>query len=165
MKVKSISVLMVAALAFLIMGLSVSPLQASQYLGEVSWTGTNSLGKTITAKAAISRVNGPYYEAQGQATTSAGDNDMIVGGGLLVGTQLQLTANISETSNGGIKAISIMRITINQTTFNATFWQISNWSDGTNFGENFVTGTLTCTSKPFSLTPNSQAATSLMLLN
>ncbi len=165
MKVKSISVLMMAAVAFLIMGLSVSPLQASQYLGEIRWTGTNSEGETITAKAAISRINGPYYEAQGQATTNSGETDILVGGGLLVGTQLQLTANVTETTSGALKAVSIMRVTINQTTFNATFWQINSWYDGANFGANYVTGTLTCTSNPFPLVPNSQAATSLMLLN
>jgi len=169
MKVKSISVLTVAAVAFLIMGLSVSPLQASQYLGEISWTGTNSNNEPITAKAAISRVNGPYYEAQGQGTTNSVKKDIIVGGGVLVGTKLQLTGTVTEaTSTSPVvypKAVSIMQVTIDQTTFNATFWQLTNSFDGTNFGAYYITGTLTCISNPFSLVPNSQAATSLMLLD
>jgi len=170
MKVNVFSVLMLAVVAFLIMGLSVSPLQASQYLGEVTWNGSVTGGGSFTMKAAISRVAGSYYEIQGQGTFGSGDPPAIfAGGGVLVGTNLILTATLTqmESKGDGYNDAIVIRVTIDKSTFTGTFWWVNNWYDLTSghFGQTYTPGTLTCTSTPFPLVPNSQAATSLMLLN
>lgn len=172
MRVKSFSVLMAAAVAFLIMGLSVSPLQASQYLGEVTWNCTDSLGHDFTMKAGLSRVGGSYYEIQGQAAMIPGDPPPIfAGGGVLVGTNLILTQTMTqmESKDDGYNNAIVMRVTIAQPTFTGTFWMVNHGgydlTSGQFVGPTYTTGTLTCTSTPFPLAPNSQAVTSLMLLN
>ncbi len=168
MKVKSFSVLMVPAVVFLIMGLSVSPLQAApQYLGEVTWNGT-SAGHAFTMKAGLSRVGGSYYEIQGQATMATGDPPTIfAGGGVLVGTKLILTVTATQIEKKGdtYNNTTVMRVTIAKSTFSGTFWMVNNWYDLTikQFGHTYTTGTLACTSTVFPLVPNSQAATSLLL--
>ena len=61
MRAKFSFISILAAAAFLSLGLGVANLEASQYLGEVTWNAQGS-GGNFTMKAAISRVAGSYYE-------------------------------------------------------------------------------------------------------
>jgi hypothetical protein len=147
MKVRSFSVFMVVA-ALVTMGLGVSSLEASQYLGEVTWT--YSGGGTI--KAGISKAGGSYYEIQGQASTPSG-TVIFSGGGALVGTTLMLTASATqvETNNKGVyHNANTLRIEVNQSDFNGTMWMVTTWylnpavpPNTVGYGNSYDTGTLT----------------------
>jgi hypothetical protein len=192
MKAKSWSVLMAAS--FLVMGLTFSPLAASEYLGEVTWNGVDNAQHTFTVKAGISKVGGSYYEVQGQILNPPGGGPAIFsGGGVLVGTNLILTAAMTMKSGN---QTMVMQITIDQSTFSGNFWfvngftyipkgdpQLSSISEplpsgdqlhagyqvisqlGGGLGNPTVTGSLTCTSTPFPLASSSKAVTSPLLLD
>jgi hypothetical protein len=76
MKPNSFSISILAA-AIIIMGVLAAPLQASQYLGEVTWDYSGD----GTFKVGISKVGGSYYEVQGQAVTPNGTIIFSGGGG------------------------------------------------------------------------------------
>jgi len=109
------------AAAFLIMGLSVAPLAASQYLGEVTWNGVDSDGHTITIKAGLSRVGGSYYEVQGQVPDAPGGRAIFSGGGVLVGSNLMLSVAMTQTQASGNQTM-VMQINIDKSTFAGNFW-------------------------------------------
>ncbi len=158
MKVKSFSVLMVAA-AFVIIGLGVSSLEASQYLGEVTWNGVDNLGHTFTVKAGLSKAGGSYYEIQGQVSSDSG-TVIFSGGGALVGTALMFTAASSqvETNNKGVyHNATTLQINVNQSTFNGTMWMVTNWYNpafSPPFGQSYNTATLTLSGSKPNLAPN-----------
>jgi hypothetical protein len=119
MRVKSFSISILAAAAFLIMGLGVSSLEASQYLGEVIWNGQDSDGGAFTMKAGLSRVGDSYYEIQGQKIDSA--VSIFSGGGVLVGSNLILTVTQTPTDK---QRFGVLQITIDKTTCNGTFYKL-----------------------------------------
>jgi len=153
MKVRSLAILILTVVTVMTMGLLASPLQASQYLGEITWDVLDSLGHTFTVKAGLSKVGGSYYELQGQAAPAAG-TIIFSGGGALVGTTLMLsgTGTMVETnSNGVYHDAQVWQMSINQSTFNGTMWMVTNWYNPAftpPFGQSYTTLTLTKTSGP-----------------
>lgn len=138
MEVRSFSVFKWVAAAVMILGLGVAPLQASQYLGEVTWNGQDAEGHTFTVKAGISRVGGSYYEIQGQVPDSPEGLAIFSGGGVLVGDNVIFTVTMTLET----KSTIIMQINIHRTTNNGTFWlrdayiyiphgdgRLNSWSD------------------------------------
>ena len=166
MKAKSFSVFMVAAV-FMIMVSGVSSLEASQYLGEVTWT--YSGGGTI--KAGISKAGGSYYEVQGQAVTPNG-TVIFSGGGALVGTTLMFSAVATqvETNDKGVyHNANTLQINIDQSTFNGTMWILTTWylnpavsPNTVGFGHSYDTGTLTLVGQKPVLAPATGAQILLM---
>ena len=152
MKAKAFSVSMVVAV-FMIWGMSVSPLRASQYLGEVTWT--YSGGGTI--KGGISKTGGSYYEVQGQVAIPNG-TVIFAGGGALVGGMLMLSAVSTqvETNDGGTyHNTTTMQISLNPNNYNGTVWMLTTWyldpanpPNSVGYGNSFDTGTLTRVSGP-----------------
>jgi hypothetical protein len=123
MRSKSFPVLMVTLAAVMIMVMGVAPIEASQYLGEVTWTAQDSFG-SFTVKAAISRVAGSYYEVQGQVQA---DGSIIIfsGGGVLVGSNVILTVTQTMTDPAADRQeAAVMQISINQFSNNGTFWAL-----------------------------------------
>jgi hypothetical protein len=170
MKVKSFSMFLATA-AVVIMGLLVSPLQASQYLGEVTWTFTDNsdINKTLTVKAGLSKVGGSYYEVQGQAATPNGTIIFSGGGALVNGTlMLSATSTMVETNNGGTyHNATTLQISVDPATYNGSMWMVTTWylnppvsPNTVGFGNSYDTGTLTKTSGPL----NPAAAPQLPLL-
>jgi hypothetical protein len=154
MKVKSFPIFLAVA-TVMIMGLLASPLQASQYLGEITWDVVDDLGHHFTMKGGISKVGGSYYEVQGQATTSGG-TIIFTGGGALVGGSYMLsgTATMVETNSGGTyHNANIWRITLDQS-YNGVMWMITTWYNNPavpgppGFGNSYDTLTLTYQSGP-----------------
>jgi hypothetical protein len=117
MKLRAFAVFMWVAAAVMILGLGVAPLQASQYLGEVTWNALAD-GHSYTVKAGISRVGGSYYEVQGQALGPPDGDAIFSGGGVLVGDNLICTVTMTQASQSTV----VMQITINKTTNNGDFW-------------------------------------------
>ncbi|MDD2903047.1 MAG: hypothetical protein PHU44_11510 [Syntrophales bacterium] len=148
MKVKAFSI-SIAVAAFMIWGMSVSPLGASQYLGEVTWD--YSGGGTI--KAGISKAGGSYYEVQGQAALPDG-TVIFAGGGALVGGTLMLSAvstQVETNSGGTYHNATTLQISVDPTTYNGSIWMVTNWYNpafSPPFGHSYDTGTLTKTSGP-----------------
>jgi hypothetical protein len=127
LKLKSFSISILTAMAVLmIMGLLTSPLQASQYLGEITWNATLSPangGDTFIVKAGLSKVGGPYYEIQGYIPgVPGGGSATFSGGGALVGNTLMLTVNI--TSQGGTKGnqVQVMQFNVDPSNYNGSLW-------------------------------------------
>jgi hypothetical protein len=176
MKVRSFSILKWVVAVVMILGLGVAPLQASQYLGEVTWDGKDEEGHTFTVKAGISRVGGSYYDIQGQVPDSPEGLGIFSGGGVLVGDNVIFAVTLTLAT----KSILIMQVTINKNTNNGSFWirdaylylphgddRLNSWSDpfpeGT-YPQNYIlksslwelgnppsNGTLTVRSNPISL--------------
>jgi hypothetical protein len=184
MEKKSFSVLMVATAAFLIIGLIVAPLQASQYLGEVTWNGSSS-GGSFTITAGLSRVGGSYYEIQGQGSDVEGTG-VFSGGGVLSGNNLSLVVTLMDNNN----IVSVIRINVNKNTLSGSFVSVNPMSyvpqDQLNSQSDLLpptypalghinssmshalgslpnSGTLTCTSQPFPLTASAAPQMPLLL--
>ncbi|RJR40735.1 MAG: hypothetical protein C4567_10575 [Deltaproteobacteria bacterium] len=141
MKRKSLSIFLMAATMFMILGLGVSAPEASTYLGEVTWKAANADGQ-FTIKAGLSKIGGNYYEIVGQCPNPPGGGRVIFsGGGVLVNTTLFATLTLTNVNSNG-KWVGVMRVTINTTTFNGNFWtaepivyipngddRLTSWSD------------------------------------
>ena len=161
MRAKFFSISILAVAAFLILGLGVANLEASQYLGEVTWT--YSGGGTI--KAGISKVGGSYYEVQGQV---ANPNGTIIfsGGGALVEETLMLSAVSTqvETNAGGTYHNStVLQISVDPVTYKGSLWMVTTWYNpayNPPFGQSYDSGTLDKTGGP----SNPAAISSLPLL-
>ena len=160
MKVKAFSVSMMVA-AFIIWGMSVSPLRASQYLGEVTWNYVDDQGHSFTLKAGLSKAGGSYYEIQGQGNPATG-TIIFSGGGTLVGSTLMLSgaATMVETNENGVyHNPSVWRMDLEQSSYNGTMWMVTTWYNpafSPPFGQSYDTGVLTKTSGPANpaLTPS-----------
>lgn len=121
-KGKYLSIFMVAAAVFMILGPCVSFPEASTYLGEVTWRGTDAAGHTFTIKAGLSKIGGNYYEIVGQcANPPDGGRVVMSGGGVLVNTTFIATLTLTNSNTYG-KWVGVMRVTINTATFNGSFW-------------------------------------------
>jgi hypothetical protein len=169
MKVKSFS-LFLAVAAVMIMGVLAAPLQASQYLGEITWTFTeDGSNKTFTLKAGLSKAGGSYYEVQGQAAPG-GQTIIFSGGGALVDGTLRLSgaATMEETnSNGHYSDASTWRMNLDPSNYSGTMWMVTTWylnppvfPNTVGFGNSYDSGTLIKTSGPL----NPAAAPQLPLL-
>jgi filamentous hemagglutinin family protein len=123
MRLKFFSVFVVTLAAVMIMVLGVAPIEASQYLGEVTWTGQDSFG-SFTVKAAISRVGGAYYEVQGQVQAE-GSIIIFSGGGVVVGSNLILTVTQTMTDPAADRQeAAVMQISVDKYSNNGTFWAL-----------------------------------------
>jgi hypothetical protein len=112
-----------AAAAFLSLGLGAANLEASQYLGEVTWQGSQP-GVSFTMKGGLSRVGGVYYEIQGTGA-SAESSVIFSGGGVLSGNTLKLVVTLVGDGNS---EISTMRITVDKDSLNGSFMQVTGLS-------------------------------------
>ena len=115
MKVRSFSVLKWVIAAVMVLGIGVAPLQASQYLGEVTWNGQDDVGHTFIVKAGISRVGGSYYEIQGQVPDSPEGLAIFAGGGVLVGDNVIFSVSMTLAT----QSTAVMQVTINRTIITA----------------------------------------------
>jgi hypothetical protein len=151
MKLKAFSVSMLVA-AFMIWGMSVSPLRAAQYLGEVTWDYSGPGGGTI--KAAITKVSASYYEVQGQAANGA---IIFAGGGALVNGKVEISATSTQVevnSGGTYHNATTLRISIDPASYNGSLWMVTRWYNDpaipgpSGWGDSYDSGTLTKTSGP-----------------
>jgi hypothetical protein len=151
MRFKFFSVFVVALAAVMVMVPGVAPIEASQYLGEVTWNAESS-GGNFTMKVAISRVTGSYYEVQGQAQDAYG-TAIFSGGGVLVGENLILT--VTGTPTDAQEAV-VMQIKIDKSSNNGFFYTVK-------VGGPINSGTLTVSGNPIILATTNEASTMLLL--
>jgi hypothetical protein len=168
MKVKSWSVLMLAAVAFMTMGLSVSPLQASQYLGTFNWQasitqtdqGPVDPPQTFTVQVALSRVTTGYYLTQGLVNPPDDYPYVLNGGGVVVTNQgnsvMVLTMSSSQEHTTSWRDTGVMNVRVNPTTFNGSFYEVRTDIDASAasnpFSQAYSLGTLTLQGPPPPLT-------------
>jgi hypothetical protein len=158
---------------FLFLGLSLSPAQATStpvYLGQTTWSGTitagDNVGQTFTCTGGITRLGDTYYEFQGYVNMPSGVF-VIAGGGVLINGQVIFSVTTSQThSDSNWHDTGVMRVTLDQSTLNGTSYEIGHdYDTGTpQYGERYTATTLTRTGPMIPLTPDSTAATSLLLL-
>jgi len=158
---------------FCILVISGSPMQASQYLGEVTWTFTQTIqvppGSTpppVEVKAGLSRVSSSYYLLQGQIASAPGGGPAILsGGGALVGNNLLLSVTMTQVDSDGYHGTMVMQISIDKSTFNGIFWFINNNCNPSsgNFNQSYTGGTVTISGTPFPLGSIPTAALPLLL--
>jgi hypothetical protein len=99
-------------------------LEASQYLGEVTWNGSQPGVGSFTMTAGLSRVGGAYYEIQGRGA-SAESSVIFSGGGVLLGNTLKLVVTMFGEND---TEVSTMRIIVDKNTLNGTFLQVTTLS-------------------------------------
>jgi hypothetical protein len=175
MRTKFSFILILVAAGFLSLGLGVANLEASQYLGEVTWQGSQPGVGSFTMTGGLSRVGGAYYEIHGTGS-SAESSVIFSGGGVLSGNNLKLVVTMFGDNNS---EVSTMRIIVDKGTLHGTFLQVTtlsyvplgklnsisdtlplNYPAGGNIasymneplGNLPDSGTLTCTSQPIALT-------------
>jgi hypothetical protein len=152
---------------------------APQYLGETTWTITNTQDKhgsvnppeSGTLKGSITRVGGAYYTMQGYVGQAPDGPSVGSGGGVLIGNLLYLTLSISQKYADTNREIGVVHLELDKNTLSGTFYQVARSFDTATAGpspvftDHFSGGTVTCTGQPINLTPASGvASTSLLLL-
>ena len=124
MRAKFSFISILAAAGVLSLGLGVANLEASQYLGEVTWQGSQPGVSSFTMTGGLSRVGGAYYEIQGTGS-SAESSVIFSGGGVLSGNTLKLVVTMMGENNS---EVSTMRINVDKNTLSGTFLQVSTLS-------------------------------------
>jgi hypothetical protein len=124
MRAKFSLISLLAAAAFLGLGLGVANLEAAQYLGQVTWNGSQPGVGSFTMTAGLSRVGGVYYEIQGTGS-SAESSVIFSGGGVLSGNTLKLVVTMFGENNS---EVSTMRIIVDKDTLSGTFLQVTTLS-------------------------------------
>jgi hypothetical protein len=138
-------------------------LEASQYLGEVTWTAQKTMDShgstsgTFTIKAGLSHMGGSYYSIQGYGDLSSNPALIFSGGGMIVGDNLILTVNGSAENMAAqgccYNNTFTFQFKVNKDSFNGTFFGLGKGFNTNNLtlGEEFAAGTLTLVGNPIPL--------------
>ena len=169
------AVILLAMMVTLIFGMD-SRVEASQYLGQVTWTWhktTDEHGptnKTETIVASLFLLGNSCYELVGSTTdTEIGGTSFGSGTAMLVGNNLIMTISGSKVRSDGRQETGIFQGQVDKTTFNGTGWVIKKRFDPASIGPNpvfidkYAAGTLTLVGNPPPLGPATAAPMSLLL--
>ena len=169
-----IAVLLSALVAIFIMGMNLRA-EASQYLGQVTWTWhktVNEQGPKVedeTITVGLFFIGGSYYEIVGGSLDSTNGTKYGGGTAMLVGNNFIMTISTSHDRVDGTQEVGIFKGQVDKTTFNGTGWAIKKRFDPATIGPNpvfidkYVAGTLTVQGTPPPLGPASAAPLSLLL--
>ena len=175
MKVK---ITVLALTLVLILGFNLAPVQATStpvYLGQTTWTVTitvdtsspEMVGQSFPVTGGITRLGDTYYQFQG-FVIPPGENPFIMsGGGVLINGQVILRVTTTQTHSGSNwHDTGVMRVTLDPSTLNGTICEIGHdYDTGTGqYDQRYSAATLTRTGPMIPLTPDTNAATSLLLL-
>ena len=146
--------IMLAMVATLISGMDFRA-EASQYLGQVTWTWNKTTDehapttKTETIVANLFLLGNSCYELVGSTTdTETGGTAFGTGTAILVGNNLTMTLSFSKIRSDGSQETGIFQGQVNKTTFNGTGWAIKKRFVLTSIGPNpifidkYLAGTL-----------------------
>jgi hypothetical protein len=169
------AIILVAATMLFFAVIGPGPVDASQYLGQVSWTWhktMNELGptdKTETITASLFFIGGSSYELVGGSVETNNGNVYFSGSAVLTGSDLIMTISGSQDRLDGTKQTGIFHGQVDKTSFSGTGWAIKKRFDPTSIGPNpvfidkYEAGTLTLVGNPPPLGPASTAPLSLLL--
>jgi hypothetical protein len=179
MKVNGRVLLIVLAMvvAIIVVGMD-SRLEASQYLGESTWTlsinqdedGPVSPPYVGTFKGCLSHVGGAYYTMQGYVAPAPDGMPILSGGGVLIGEVLYLTLTVSQTHLSTDREGGVVHLELAKTTLNGTLSTVEcNFDTATIgpspvFSHHYSSGTVTCTGPVLNLTPAAGVASNSLLL-
>lgn len=169
--------IVLAMVAIIIIGMDFR-VEASQYLGQVTWTWhktTDEHGptdKTETVVANLFLLGNSCYELVGSTTdTEIGGTAFGTGTAMLVGNNLIMTLSFSKIRSDGRQETGIFQGQVNKTTFNGTGWAIKKRFDPATIGttiiftDKYLAGTLTLVGNPPPLGPTSMAPMQMLLLD
>jgi hypothetical protein len=166
-----------AMVAIIIIGMDLR-VEASQYLGQVTWTwhkttdehGATDKTETITANLFL--LGNSCYELVGSTTdTEIGGTAFGTGTAMLVDTKLIMTLTFSKIRSDGRQETGIFQGQVDKTTFNGSGWAIKKRFDPASIGANpifidkYIAGTLTLVGNKPPLGPTSMAPNQLLLLD
>jgi len=167
-----IAVLLSAMVAIFIIGMD-SRVEASQYLGQVTWTWHKTVDetgtvpeKTETVVAKLFLLGNSCYELVGSSTdTESGETSFGAGTAMLVGNDLIMTLSTTKVRLDGKRETAIFQGQVNKTTFNGSGWNIKKRFDPVNhvFIDKYAAGTLTLVGNPPPLGVSIMAPLSLLL--
>jgi hypothetical protein len=178
---KKVKVICIVLLAGLTMVLT-TPIwgeTAPQFLGETSWTITQSQNQTgpivppmtATFTGGITLQGGSYYSFQGYAIIPESEPLIVTGGGPLIENTLYLNLTGSQKYATTGRMSEVLQAKLDKSTLNGTFYSIQFDFDTTSIGPNpylsysYVSGSLVRTGPFINLTPTSGAATTMLLLD
>jgi hypothetical protein len=168
-------VLAMVAIIIIAMDLRV---EASQYLGQVTWTwhktmdekGPTDIYETYTA--GLFFIGGSYYELVGGVVDVTDGAEYGGGSALVVGNNLIITINRSKVRLDGRQETGIFHFQVDKTTFNGTGWGIKKRFDPIPgsptyllFTDKYAAGTLTLIGNPPPLGPTATAPMQLLLMD
>ncbi|MBU4233540.1 MAG: hypothetical protein KKD99_08650 [Proteobacteria bacterium] len=169
--------IVLAMVAIIIIGMDFR-VEASQYLGQVTWTWhktTDEHGatdKTETIVANLFLLGNSCYELVGSSTdTEIGGTAFGGGTAVLVGTNLIMTLSYSKIRSDGRQETGIFQGQVNKTSFNGSGWGIKKRFDPASIGaspvfiDKYMAGTLTVVGNPPPLGPTPIAPMQLLLLD
>ena len=140
--------------AWLILALTIPPVQASTYLGQYTWTFTITESSselppfTITLTGGISKVGGSYYLFQGYIIVPDDFPIVLTGSGVLLNDTLYLTlADSQNPTDNSSDGTGILRVTINKSTLDGNFYEVGTDLDTSYkiIDHSYCIGTLKCT--------------------
>ncbi|MFH1595081.1 MAG: hypothetical protein ABIG94_01740 [Pseudomonadota bacterium] len=171
------AVILLAMVAIFIIGMDFR-VEASQYLGQVTWTWhktmdeTGPTDKTETITAGIFFIGGSYYELVGGGFDADSGTEYGGGSAMLVGNNLIITVSRSKVRLDGRQETGIFHFQVDKTTFNGTGWGIKKRLDPIpesptyrTFTDKYAAGTLTIVGNPPPLGPTTMAPMQLLLLD
>jgi len=175
---KKIRVICIVLLAGLMLVLT-TPIwgeAAPQFLGETSWTVTQSQSqsgsivppKTFTVTGGITRQGGSYYSFQGYTLVASAEPLIISGGGVLIGNTVYFTLTGSQKYNPG-RMSEVLQAKVDKNTLTGTYYSVQFDFDTSTIGPNpflafyYVAGSMDRTGPPINLTPSAGAASMLLL--
>ena len=169
------AVILLAMMVTLIFGMD-SRVEASQYLGQVTWTWHKTrdeqgpTNKYETIVASLFLLGNSCYELVGSSTdTEIGGTSFGGGTAMLVGNNLIMTLSTSKVRSDGRQDTAIFQGQVDKTTFNGSGWAIKKRFDPASIGPNpifidkYLSGTLTLVGNPPPLGPTANAPMQLLL--
>lgn len=168
------AVILLTMMVTLIFGMD-SRVEASQYLGQVTWTWHKTMDekgptdKYETITAGLFFISGSYYELVGGSVDSTNGTVYGSGSAMLTGSNLFMTISGSQDRQDGTKETGIFHGQVDKTSFSGTGWVIKKRFDPASIGptpifiDKYAAGTLTLVGNPPPLGPATAASLSLLL--
>lgn len=172
---RALAIVLVMVVTFIIVGMD-SRVDASQYLGQVTWSWhkttdeNGATDKTETIVVNLFLLGNSCYELVGSTTdTEIGGTSFGTGSAMLVGNNLIMTISTTKVRTDSKQETGIFQGQVDKTSFYGSGWIIKKRFDPASIGPNpvftdkYAAGTLTLVGNPPPLGPASAASLSLLL--
>jgi hypothetical protein len=172
---RALAIVLTMLVTFIVVGMD-SRVEASQYLGQVTWSWhktTDEHGATDKYETVVVNLfllGNSCYELVGSSTdTESGGTSFGTGSAMLVGSDLIMTISTTKVRSDGKQETAIFQGQVDKTTFNGTGWNIKRRFDPTTIGtspvfiDKYGAGTLSLVGNKPPLGPSSTAPLQLLL--